>query len=227
MMAWVPSVRSALRRMPRGPDVDVVLAFVAFAALLVDPLASHQVTELTPLDGGLALVTAVPLVLAAVPARRARRRGAAAVRVPGRGPPDRAAAGIAMLLVFTVGLSGTGPVPGRGCADGTRRDRRRLSPPASWRRVAPRRSPTWPWCSARWSPARPCAPARRSSGSWPRRRPATRGRRSTASTPSGCAGARAARRRRAHAGGHQRTGRGRRAPGAPGTGSQRSPRSTR
>ena len=51
MMAWVPSVRSALRGMLRGPDFDVVLAFIAFAALLIDPLATHQVNELTPLDG--------------------------------------------------------------------------------------------------------------------------------------------------------------------------------
>src|SRR5271169_163896 len=107
MMAWVPSVRSALRGMLRGPDFDVVLAFIAFAALLIDPLATHQVKELTPLDGGLALVTAVPLVL-----RRRYPLGVLVVVVPlllaclAVFHPDRAAAGIVMVVVFTVGLYG-------------------------------------------------------------------------------------------------------------------------
>src|SRR5260370_13975150 len=107
MMAWVPSVRSALRGMLRGPDFDVVLAFVAFAALLIDPLVTHQVKELPPLDGGLALVTAVPLVL--------RRRYPLGVRVAivplllaclAVFQPDHAAAGIVMVVGFTVGLPG-------------------------------------------------------------------------------------------------------------------------
>src|SRR5580704_11948831 len=107
MMAWVPSMRSALREMLRGPDFDVVLAFIAFAALLIDPLVTHQVKELTPLDGGLALVTAVPLVL--------RRRYPVAVLVTivplllaclAVFHPDHAAAGIVMVVVFTVGLHG-------------------------------------------------------------------------------------------------------------------------
>ncbi len=107
MMAWVPSVRSALRRMLRGPDVDVVLAFIAFAVLLIDPLATSQVKELTPLDAGLALVTAVPLVL-----RRRYPLGVLVAIVPlllvclAVFHPDRAAAGIVMVVVFTVGLHG-------------------------------------------------------------------------------------------------------------------------
>jgi signal transduction histidine kinase len=107
MMAWVSSVRSALRRMLRGPDVDVVLAFIAFAALLIDPLVSHQVKELTPLAAGLALVTAVPLVL-----RRRYPLGVLVSVVPlllaclAVFHPDRAAAGVVVLLVFTVGLRG-------------------------------------------------------------------------------------------------------------------------
>jgi signal transduction histidine kinase len=107
MMAWVPSVRSALREMLRGPDFDVVLAFIAFAALLIDPLATHQVKELTPLDGGLALVTAVPLVL-----RRRYPLGVLVAIVPlllaclAVFHPDHAAAGIVMVVVFTVGLHG-------------------------------------------------------------------------------------------------------------------------
>jgi signal transduction histidine kinase len=107
MMTWVPSVRSALRGMLRGPDFDVVLAFIAFAALLIDPLATHQVKELTPLDGGLALVTAVPLVL-----RRRYPLGVLVTVVPlllaclAVFHPDQAAAGIVMVVVFTVGLYG-------------------------------------------------------------------------------------------------------------------------
>jgi signal transduction histidine kinase len=104
MMAWIPSLRSALRGMPH---FDAVLAFVAFAALLIDPLAAHQVTSLTPLDGGLALVTAVPLVL-----RRRYPLGVLAAIVPlllaclAVFHPDHAAAGIVMVVVFTVGLHG-------------------------------------------------------------------------------------------------------------------------
>src|SRR5260370_18967669 len=107
MMAWVPSVRSAVRGMLSGPDFDVVLAFVAFAALLIDPLVTHQVKERTPLDGGLALVTAVPLVL-----RRRYPLGVLVAIVPlllaclAVFHPDHAAAGIVMVVVFTVGLRG-------------------------------------------------------------------------------------------------------------------------
>src|SRR5580658_6196323 len=107
MMAWVPSMRSALREMLRGPDFDVVLAFIAFAALLIDPLVTDQVKELTPLDGGLALVTAVPLVL-----RRRYPLGVLVTVVPlllvclAVFHPDQAAAGIVMVVVFTVGLHG-------------------------------------------------------------------------------------------------------------------------
>src|SRR3984957_13557374 len=104
MMAWVPSLRSALRG---TPHFDAVLALIAFAALLIDPLASHQVTSLTPLDGGLALVTAVPLVL-----RRRYPLGVLVAIVPlllaclAVFHPDHTAAGIVMVVVFTVGLHG-------------------------------------------------------------------------------------------------------------------------
>jgi signal transduction histidine kinase len=100
-------MRSALREMLRGPDFDVVLAFIAFAALLIDPLVTHQVKELMPLDGGLALVTAVPLVL-----RRRYPLGVLVTVVPlllvclAVFHPDQAAAGIVMVVVFTVGLYG-------------------------------------------------------------------------------------------------------------------------
>jgi signal transduction histidine kinase len=101
MMAWM---RSALRG---TPHFDAVLALVAFAALLIDPLATHQVTSLTPLDGALALVTAVPLVL-----RRRYPLGVLVAIVPlllvclAVFHPDHAAAGIVMVVVFTVGLHG-------------------------------------------------------------------------------------------------------------------------
>src|ERR1700730_17576879 len=104
MMAWVPSLRSALRG---TPHFDAVLALIAFAALLIDPLASHQVTSLTPLDGGLALVTAVPLVL-----RRRYPLGVLVSVVPlllvclAVFHPDHAAAGIVVVVVFSVGLHG-------------------------------------------------------------------------------------------------------------------------
>ena len=107
MKAWVYSMRSVLRGLLRGPDFDVVLAFIAFAALLIDPLVSHQVKELTPLAGGLALVTAVPLVL-----RRRYPLGVLITVVPlllaclAVFHPHLAAAGIVMVVVFTVGLYG-------------------------------------------------------------------------------------------------------------------------
>src|SRR5579863_10116535 len=107
MMAWFPSVLAALFKILRGPDFDVVLAFIAFAALLIAPPATHQVTELTALDGGLALVTAVPLVL-----RRRYPVGVLVAIVPlllaclAVFHPDHAAAGIVMVVVFTVGLHG-------------------------------------------------------------------------------------------------------------------------
>ena len=98
---------AALRKLLRGPDLDVVLAFIAFAALLIDPVVTHQVKELTPLAAALALVTAVPLVL-----RRRYPLGVLVTVVPlllvclAVFHPDRAAAGVVMLLVFTVGLYG-------------------------------------------------------------------------------------------------------------------------
>jgi signal transduction histidine kinase len=107
MMGWVPSMRSALRGLLRGPDFDVVLGFVAFAALLIDPIATHQVKELTALDAGLALVTAMPLVQ-----RRRHPLGVLVTVVPlllvclAVFHPDHAAAGIVMVVVFTVGLNG-------------------------------------------------------------------------------------------------------------------------
>ncbi|HWG60102.1 MAG TPA: hypothetical protein VG253_00180, partial [Streptosporangiaceae bacterium] len=101
------AVRAAVWGLLRGPDLDVLLAFVAFAALLFDPLLAHRVEDVTPLAAGLAALTALPLV--------ARRRYPLAVLVTvvplllaclAVFHPNRAAVAIVMLLVFTVGLSG-------------------------------------------------------------------------------------------------------------------------
>jgi signal transduction histidine kinase len=100
-------MRSALRGLLRGPDLDVALAFIAFAALLIDPLATHKVKELSPLAAGLALVTAIPFVL-----RRRHPLGVLVTIVPlllvclAVFHPNLAAAGIVMVVVFTVGLYG-------------------------------------------------------------------------------------------------------------------------
>jgi signal transduction histidine kinase len=91
----------------RAPDIDMVLALIAFVALLVDPLLLHKITGLTPLMGVLAFVAALPLA-----ARRRFPLGVLAVVVPLLVVclvvfhPNRAAVGIVMLVVFTVGLEG-------------------------------------------------------------------------------------------------------------------------
>jgi signal transduction histidine kinase len=102
-----PGAVAGLRRLLRGPDFDVVLAFIAFGALLIDPVVSHQVRDLTLPEAALALVTAVPLVL-----RRRYPLGVLVAVVPllmaclAVFHPDHAAAGIVMVVVFTVGLHG-------------------------------------------------------------------------------------------------------------------------
>ncbi len=91
----------------RAPDIDMVLALIAFVALLVDPLLLHKITGLTPLIGVLAFVAALPLAV-----RRRFPLGVLAVIVPLLViclvvfHPNRAAVAIVMLLVFTVGLEG-------------------------------------------------------------------------------------------------------------------------
>jgi len=95
------------RALRRAPDIDLVLALAAFVALLVDPLLLHKITELTPVMGVLAFLTAVPLA-----ARRRFPLGVLAIELPlllaclAVFHPNRAAVGITMLLVFTVGLEG-------------------------------------------------------------------------------------------------------------------------
>jgi hypothetical protein len=101
------SGRLGLPGLLRAPDTDEILAVLAFIALLVDPLLLHNVSHLTPVVGVLAFVTAVPLV-----ARRRFPLGVLGVVVPLLLAclvvfhPNRAAVGIVMLLVFTVGLEG-------------------------------------------------------------------------------------------------------------------------
>src|SRR6266700_4412845 len=103
----VAAGRTALRGLPRALDIDVILALAAFGALIADPLLLHKVAGLSPAIVILSLMAAVPLV--------ARRRYPLAVltaEVPlllaclAVAHPNRAAVGIAMLLVFTVGLEG-------------------------------------------------------------------------------------------------------------------------
>ena len=95
------------RALLRAPDIDLVLALAAFVALLVDPLLLHKITQLTPVVGVLAFLTAVPLA-----ARRRFPLGVLAIELPLLMAclvvfhPNRAAVGIVMLLVFTVGLEG-------------------------------------------------------------------------------------------------------------------------
>jgi signal transduction histidine kinase len=99
--------RLGWRGLLRAPDIDLVLALAAFVALLADPLLLHKITELTPAVGVLAFVTAVPLA-----ARRRFPLGVLAIELPllmtclAVFHPNRAAVGITMLLVFTVGLEG-------------------------------------------------------------------------------------------------------------------------
>src|SRR5689334_17469456 len=101
------SGRVGLEGLLRAPDIDQVLALIAFVALLVDPLLLHKVTHVTPVMGVLAFLTALPLV-----ARRRFPLGVLAIELPllmaclAVFHPNRAAVGIVMLLVFTVGLEG-------------------------------------------------------------------------------------------------------------------------
>src|ERR1700722_16735353 len=103
----VAAGRAALRALPRAADVDVLLALAAFGALLADPLLLHRVAGLTPAIVVLSLFAAVPLV-----ARRRYPLVVLAAEVPlllaclAVAHPNRAAVGIAMVLVFTVGLEG-------------------------------------------------------------------------------------------------------------------------
>jgi signal transduction histidine kinase len=103
----VAAGRAALQALPQAADIDVLLALAAFGALLADPLLLHKVTGLTPAIVVLSLLAAVPLV-----ARRRYPLAVLAAEVPlllaclAVAHPNRAAVGIAMLLVFTVGLEG-------------------------------------------------------------------------------------------------------------------------
>ena len=99
--------RLGLQGLLRAPDIDQVLAVLAFIALLADPVMLHNVPRVTPVMGVLAFVTALPLV-----ARRRFPLGVLAIVVPLLMTclivfhPNRAAVGIVMLLMFTVGLEG-------------------------------------------------------------------------------------------------------------------------
>ncbi|HEY0934451.1 MAG TPA: histidine kinase [Trebonia sp.] len=110
MSSWSALVIRA-RAAPAGlacvRRLDAFLAVAAWAALLADPLLLHKVSRLTPAVAALAAGAALPLL-----ARTRRPLGALAAEVPlllaslAAYHPNRAAAGIVMLLVFTVGLEG-------------------------------------------------------------------------------------------------------------------------
>jgi signal transduction histidine kinase len=86
-------------------EFDVAFAIAAFVALLVDPVVSNEISELSPLAYVLAFLTALPLAQ-----RRRFPLGTLAVVVPlllaslAVFRPNHAAVGILVLLVFTVAL---------------------------------------------------------------------------------------------------------------------------
>jgi len=92
---------------PRVRRLDALFAAAAGLALLTDPLLLHKVTGLTPAMVVLAFIAAVPLLM-----RTQFPLVALAAEVPlllsclAVSHPNRAAAGIVMLLLFTVGLEG-------------------------------------------------------------------------------------------------------------------------
>lgn len=98
---------TGLRGLLRAPNIDLAIALAAFVVLLAEPLLAHKITELTPADGVLAFLAAVPLA-----ARRRFPLGVLAIEVPllmaclAVFHPGYAVVGITMLLVFTVGLEG-------------------------------------------------------------------------------------------------------------------------
>ena len=116
MRTWMPSSpppgreRPADRQEASIGNLDVALVFVALAALLVDPVLEHRAHDVSPLASLLALVTSLPLV-----ERRRRLLGVLATVVPlllvclAVFHPNRAAGGIVMLVVFTIGCTGAAP----------------------------------------------------------------------------------------------------------------------
>jgi signal transduction histidine kinase len=91
----------------QAPDLDIVLAMAALVALLIDPLFDPTHSHVTLLGVVLAVATSAPLVV-----RRRFPLGALATVVPllllclAVFHPNRAAVGVVMLAVFTVGVEG-------------------------------------------------------------------------------------------------------------------------
>jgi hypothetical protein len=100
-----PKASAPKARAPK--TIDLVVAPVAFAALLADPLLLGKITHLTPVVVVLAFLAAVPLA-----ARGRFPLAVLAIEVPlviaclAVFQPARAAVAIIMLPVFTVGLEG-------------------------------------------------------------------------------------------------------------------------
>jgi signal transduction histidine kinase len=108
-MSISPERRAMAREVPmnRKRDVDVLLAVLVFASLLVNPVVDGRAADVTPLAGCLALLASAPLA-----ARRRAPVGVLAVVVPlllaslAVFHPNQVAVGVVMLLVFTVGEQG-------------------------------------------------------------------------------------------------------------------------
>jgi hypothetical protein len=105
----VPAVEShRIRSVPwQPPDFDLLLAALAFVALLVDPVVAGRAHDVTPLAGALALLASAPLV-----ARRRTPLGVLLMVAPLLLAclivfhPDKAAVAVVMLVVFSVGERG-------------------------------------------------------------------------------------------------------------------------
>jgi len=105
----VPSIESRRTRSTpwQPPAFDLLLAALAFVALLVDPVAAGHAREVTPLAGALAVLASSPLV-----ARRRTPLGVLLLVAPLLLAclvvfhPDKAAVAVVMLVVFSVGERG-------------------------------------------------------------------------------------------------------------------------
>jgi signal transduction histidine kinase len=107
MRTAIASWRHLLTAARQASDVDGVLALAAFVALLINPVLAGREHDLTPLAAMLAALTAAPLVVR-------RRYPVAVLGFVSAGllaclavfHPNQAAAGVVVVAVFTVGLTG-------------------------------------------------------------------------------------------------------------------------
>ena len=110
-MTWTSQPLNGIRRLAlafrEAPELDIGLALAAFLSLLLDAELNRADPDLSHGAGVLAAVTCLPLVV-----RRRYPLGVLAVTVAGvlaclaAFHPDRAAVGVVMACVYTVGLQG-------------------------------------------------------------------------------------------------------------------------